>query len=85
MVKEPLTSVKRDEPLWRIVVRTFAEAPRRAKLAVGLLLASGVIALVVQIVCARHGTELKRWKSSCQVFAEPKARRRARASPRGGV
>ena len=31
-------------------------------------------------VCAGHGTELARWKSSRQVFAEPKARRRARAS-----
>jgi hypothetical protein len=31
-------------------------------------------------VCARHGTERARCKSSCQVFAEPKARRRARAS-----
>ena len=36
-------------------------------------------------VCARHGTERARWKSSRQVKAEPKARRRARASPRGGV
>jgi hypothetical protein len=31
-------------------------------------------------MCARHGTERARWKSSCQVIAEPKARRRARAS-----
>jgi hypothetical protein len=31
-------------------------------------------------VCARHGTERARCKSSCQVFAEPKARSRARAS-----
>jgi hypothetical protein len=31
-------------------------------------------------VCARHGTARARWKSSCQVIAEPKARRRARAS-----
>jgi hypothetical protein len=30
--------------------------------------------------CARHGTERARCKSSCQVFAEPKARIRARAS-----
>src|SRR5262245_4791800 len=30
-------------------------------------------------VCARHGTELTGWKSPCQVSAEPKARRRARA------
>ena len=36
-------------------------------------------------VCARHGTERAGWKFPCQVFAEPKARRRARASPRGGV
>ncbi|HWM90913.1 MAG TPA: histidine kinase [Thermoanaerobaculia bacterium] len=43
-------SVKRDEPLWRIVVRTLAEAPRRAKLAVGLLLASGLMMLVVQFI-----------------------------------
>ena len=35
-------------------------------------------------VCAGHGTELARWESSRQV-TEPKARRRARASPRGGV
>jgi hypothetical protein len=31
-------------------------------------------------VCAGHGTELVRWKSSHQVLAEPKVRRRARAS-----
>jgi hypothetical protein len=31
------------------------------------------------VVCARHGTERARCKSSRQVFAEPKARRRARA------
>ncbi len=31
-------------------------------------------------VCAGHGTERARCKSSCQVLAEPKARRRARAS-----
>jgi hypothetical protein len=31
-------------------------------------------------VCARHGRERARCKSSCQVFAEPKARSRARAS-----
>jgi hypothetical protein len=31
-------------------------------------------------VCARHGTERARCESSCQVFAEPKARSRARAS-----
>jgi hypothetical protein len=31
-------------------------------------------------VCARHGTEQARCKSSCQVIAEPKARSRARAS-----
>jgi hypothetical protein len=36
-------------------------------------------------VCAGHGTELTGCKSPCQVFAQPKARRRARASPRGGV
>src|SRR5215475_6183715 len=36
-------------------------------------------------VCAGHGTELARCKSSRQVFAQPKARRRARASSRGGV
>jgi hypothetical protein len=36
-------------------------------------------------VCAGHGTELTRCKASCQGCAEPKARRRARASPRGGV
>jgi hypothetical protein len=38
-----------------------------------------------ECVCARHGTDRAGWKSPCQVFAEPKARRRARASPRGGV
>ena len=32
-------------------------------------------------VCAGHGTELTGRKSPCQVFAEPKARRRARACP----
>ena len=36
-------------------------------------------------VCAGHGTELERCKSSCQVISEPKARRRARASSRGEV
>ena len=36
-------------------------------------------------VCARHGTERAGWESPCQVIAEPKARRRARASSRGGV
>jgi hypothetical protein len=36
-------------------------------------------------VCAGHGALLRRCKSYGQVFAEPKARRRARASPRGGV
>ena len=36
-------------------------------------------------MCAGHGTELARCKSSHQVFAEPKVRRRARASSRGGV
>ena len=36
-------------------------------------------------VCPGDGTELMGWKSPCQVFAEPKARRRARASSRGGV
>jgi len=36
-------------------------------------------------VCAGHGALLHRWKSYGQVFAEPKARRRARALPRGGV
>ena len=36
-------------------------------------------------VCAGHGALLHRCKSYGQVFAEPKARRRARASPRGGV
>ncbi len=36
-------------------------------------------------VCARHGTERAGCKSPRQVFAEPKARKRTRASPRGGV
>lgn len=36
-------------------------------------------------VCAGHGTKLWRCKSSCQVFAEPKARRRARALSWGWV
>ena len=31
-------------------------------------------------MCAQHGTERARCKSSRQVFAEPKARSRARAS-----
>jgi hypothetical protein len=35
--------------------------------------------------CARHGTDRAGWESPCQVIAEPKARRRARASSRGGV
>jgi hypothetical protein len=34
-------------------------------------------------VCAGHGTELTGCKSPNQVFAEPKVRRRARASSRG--
>ena len=34
----------------------------------------------MQVVCARHGTERARCKASCQVVAEPKARRRAQAS-----
>ena len=34
---------------------------------------------VSSIVCAGHVTELVGWKSPRQVFAEPKARRRARA------
>jgi signal transduction histidine kinase len=50
MVKEPTTFVNLDEPLWRILARTLAAAPRRAKLAVGLLLASGFIALAVQLI-----------------------------------
>src|SRR5688572_30173822 len=37
------------------------------------------------VVCAGHGALLSRCESDCQVFAEPKARRRARASSRGGV
>jgi hypothetical protein len=36
-------------------------------------------------VCVGHGTELTGCKSPCQVSAQPKARSRARASPRGGV
>ena len=36
--------------------------------------------LYLNSVCAGHGTELMGWKSPCQVSAEPKARRRARAS-----
>jgi hypothetical protein len=36
-------------------------------------------------VCAGHGTERARGKSWRQVFAQPKARQRARAPPRGGV
>lgn len=36
-------------------------------------------------VCARHGARLPGCKSPDQVFVEPKVRRRARASPRGGV
>jgi hypothetical protein len=36
-------------------------------------------------VCAGHGTELTGCKSPCQVVAEPQARRRTRASPRGDV
>jgi len=50
MVREPTTFVNLDEPLWRILVRTLTAAPRRAKLAVGLLLASGLIALAVQLI-----------------------------------
>ncbi len=38
-----------------------------------------------QSACARHGTDRAGWKSPCQVIAEPKARRRARASSRGEV
>ena len=36
-------------------------------------------------VCAGHGTELKRLKSSYQVNAEPKLSGRARTPSRGGV
>ena len=36
-------------------------------------------------MCARHGTKLVGWKSWHQVFAEPKVRKRARASSRDGV
>ena len=36
-------------------------------------------------VCAGHGALLHRRESYDQVFAEPKVRRRARASSRGGV
>jgi hypothetical protein len=43
-------------------------------------LAPAVSRPLIVAVCARHGTERARCKSSCQVFAEPKARRRARAS-----
>jgi signal transduction histidine kinase len=50
MVKEQTVLVKRDEPLWRIVARSLAEAPRQVKLPIGLLLASGLAALVVQYV-----------------------------------
>ena len=41
--------------------------------------------LVNSDVCAGHGALLRRCKSYGQVFAEPKARRTARASSRGGV
>jgi len=44
-----------------------------------------MLAPVNSIVCAGHGALLHRCKSYGQVFAEPKARRRARASSRGGV
>ena len=37
------------------------------------------------IVCAGHGARLPGWKSPGQVYVKPKARRRARASSRGGV
>jgi hypothetical protein len=40
---------------------------------------------VMLSVCARHSTERAGWESPRQVIAEPKARRRARASSRGGV
>jgi hypothetical protein len=45
-----------------------------------MLLQATAYAAPDQPVCAGHGTELARWKSSRQVFAEPKARKRARAS-----
>jgi len=46
---------------------------------------TGAPATAEHDVCARHGTDRAGWKSPCQVFAEPKARRRTRASSRGGV
>jgi len=59
-----------------------ADALTRKGLAVTVLARSG---RVLKTVCAGHGTELTRWKSSYQVFAEPKVRKRTRASLRGGV
>ena len=40
---------------------------------------------LILCVCARHGARLLGCKSLDQVYVEPKVRRRARASPRGGV
>lgn len=56
MIQEQPASAERtaspqiEEPLWRMVARSFAESPGRVRFAIGLLLASGVIALVVQYV-----------------------------------
>lgn len=50
MSAERTGSPQGDEPLWRMVARSFAESPRRVRLAIGLLLATGVIGLVVQYV-----------------------------------
>lgn len=50
MSTERTASPQIDEPLWRIVARAFAESPGKVRFAVGLLLASGVIALIVQYV-----------------------------------
>ena len=40
---------------------------------------------VIPVVCAGHDARLPGWKSPDQVYVEPKVRRRARASSRGGV
>ncbi len=50
-----------------------------------LLVAAARRPQVMRSVCARHGTERAGWKSPRQVFAEPKARKRTRASSRDGV
>jgi len=72
------TNCKHNSQRWPAQQELAADAPQRP-------LRSRLQARLKLRVCARHGTELTGWKSPCQVIAEPKARRRARAPSRGDV